>query len=204
MGKHGIDIDRQWNLRQRALSHLATPAKPGAERATQSQALAILYELASSPDTAADALALLHELQVHQVELDLQEDELRRSRSELESMLQRKSQLYDWAPMAYLTLDATLAIQELNSAAAQLLGCQLNEAPGRSLRNMLPASAAAALQDLLARLPAGAAPGSCEFSLVTAEGLTRRLHARAVADPLPGNHLVALLELGATASAEGS
>jgi PAS domain-containing protein len=201
MGMQGIDIGRQSDLRQRALSRLTGPAKTSATRATQSEALAILYELASSPATASDALALLHELQVHQVELELQEEELSRSRSELEAALQRKSQLYDWAPMGFLTLDAALTIHELNLAAAQLLGCDLNEAPGRSLRALLPFGASSALQALLAGLPPGAAPLSCELSLVTSEGLTRRLHARAVADPQPGHHLVALIELGGTAPA---
>jgi hypothetical protein len=83
------------NLRHRATSRLSAGA--GATRApvSASNALAVLHDLASSPETAADALALLHELQVHQVELDLQADELRESRAGLETALRRQTDLYD-------------------------------------------------------------------------------------------------------------
>jgi hypothetical protein len=54
-------------------------------------AVRALYELASAPATAPNALALLHELQAHQVELDLQTEELHRMQAELEISLQRRA-----------------------------------------------------------------------------------------------------------------
>jgi len=87
MSKPAIASEHLAKLRLRAASRLpgAAGAKGAAGGATD--ALAVLHELASSPATAADALALLHELQVHQIELQLQDEELRRSRAELESAL---------------------------------------------------------------------------------------------------------------------
>jgi hypothetical protein len=73
------------DLRRRALAQLRVPAGSHEARLNSSAALGVLHELASSPSTAEAALALLHELQVHQVELDLQDEELRRSRAELEA-----------------------------------------------------------------------------------------------------------------------
>jgi len=73
-----------------------------------------------------DSLRLLHELQVHQVELELQNEELMRTRSELETSLLRYTQLYREAPAAYLTLDPTGRISRCNKAAEAMLGLRLN------------------------------------------------------------------------------
>jgi len=49
---------------------------------------------------------LVHELQVHQIELELQNDELQETRAELEVAAKVHSDLYDFAPVGYLTLDS--------------------------------------------------------------------------------------------------
>ena len=67
---------------------------------------------------------LLHELQVHQVELEMQNEDLRNSRAEVESGLKRYTELYDFSPLAYFTLDRNGAILQCNLAAATLLGLE--------------------------------------------------------------------------------
>lgn len=79
-------------LRSRATDRLTGNTAAPRVRADPSAALGVLYELASSPSTAPSALALLHELQVHQVEVDMQSEELRRSRAETETLLDRQVQ----------------------------------------------------------------------------------------------------------------
>ena len=79
-------------------------------------------ETATAAATKADQLRLLHELQVHQVELEMQNEELRQSRAELEAALTRYTELYDFAPVGYLTLTADGLIAELNLTGAKLLG----------------------------------------------------------------------------------
>ena len=61
------------------------------------------------------------QLQIHQIELENQNDELRRTHTELDSALDRCTHLYDFAPMAYFTLDAESHIIQANHAAANLL-----------------------------------------------------------------------------------
>jgi hypothetical protein len=95
-----IEPERLADLRSRAASRLTGLAATKGSTASAADALSVLHALASSPQTAADALTLLHELQVHQVELDLQAQELQESRAELESALRRQIELYDhsrWA-----------------------------------------------------------------------------------------------------------
>ncbi|MBN2705345.1 MAG: response regulator [Deltaproteobacteria bacterium] len=69
-----------------------------------------------------DQALLLHELRTHQLELELQNEELRRSQAELARSQSRLADLYDFAPVAYLSLDERGLISEINLRGAELLG----------------------------------------------------------------------------------
>jgi PAS domain S-box-containing protein len=67
-----------------------------------------------------DPRVLLHELQVHQVELEMQNDALRMTQAELQTALARSSNLFDFAPIPYLTADRQGHIVQANHAAGRL------------------------------------------------------------------------------------
>ena len=79
---------------------------------------------AAPPATEADALRLLHELQVHQIELEMQNEELVRSRAAAEEAYRKYTDLYDFAPVGYFTLTREGIIHEVNLAGANLLGVE--------------------------------------------------------------------------------
>jgi PAS domain S-box-containing protein len=81
--------------------------------------------------TEKDALRLLHELQVHQIELEMQGEELRQSAAEMEAGLKRYADLYDFAPVGYLTLGHDGAIRQANLTGARLLGEDRTHLSGR-------------------------------------------------------------------------
>ena len=84
----------------------------------------------SHPD---EPLALVQELEVHQLELEMQNEESRRAQLEVEKSREKYFDLYDLAPVGYLTLDEEGIISELNLFAAELLGIERNSLIDKSL-----------------------------------------------------------------------
>ncbi|MBK5966268.1 GGDEF domain-containing protein [Thiocystis minor] len=99
------------------------PVPPAADLRRQAERR--LATQTSSPAEAAFTTEtterLVHELRVHQIELELQNDELRHTQEALESSRSRYFDLYDLAPIGYLTLNEAGLIEEGNLAAARLL-----------------------------------------------------------------------------------
>ena len=131
-----------------------------------------------------DARELVHELQVHQIELELQNEELRRAQVELEASRDAYLDLYDFAPVGYLTLDPMGVIREANLTAATLLGVERKGLVGRKLAHF----AVRADQDTLFRhcrevLSTGARQ-TCEIRIKAPTGMSPcvRLEMTAVED----------------------
>lgn len=69
-----------------------------------------------------DAQKLLHELQVHQIELEMQNEELLNAYEAAEAALKKYTIVFDQAPMGFVTLEKDGTIAELNFAASEMLG----------------------------------------------------------------------------------
>ena len=83
--------------------------------------------------TKADTLRLVHELEVHQVELEMQNEELTRARAELEKALVQYTDLYDFAPVGYILLGGDGRIRQINLGGASLLGMDRSNLIGKRL-----------------------------------------------------------------------
>jgi PAS domain-containing protein len=81
-----------------------------------------------------EAKALVHELQVHQIELEMQNEELKRAKLETEDALAKYSDLYDFAPIGLFAIDMQGLIQEVNLAGASLLGIERRNLMNRHFR----------------------------------------------------------------------
>lgn len=113
---------------------------------------------------------LLHELRVHQIELEMQNEELRRTQLELEAARARYFDLYDLAPVGYITLNEKGIILEANLTLVDLLGLTRQAVVQRPLtRFIFPAD-----QDIFyqhrRQLFATGAPQICELRLLRANG----------------------------------
>jgi len=155
MPDHVLEPARLEDLRSRAASRLTGAAAGKGSPARIADALSALYTLASSPATAADALALLHELQVHQVELELQAQELQESRAEMESALRQQVDLHDSQPVGCFTLDEHLLVHDMNRTGADMLGVDRDDGPGLRLGAFFAADSQRTLEELVALAFAG-------------------------------------------------
>jgi formate hydrogenlyase transcriptional activator len=80
-----------------------------------------------------DLLRMVQELEIHQIELKMQNDELRRAQEKLAISRDKYSNLHDFAPVGYFTLDSDGLIREVNFAGAQLLGLNRQQVSNKSL-----------------------------------------------------------------------
>lgn len=113
------------------------------------EALSLLYRLASDPECSADALKLLHELQTHQVELDLQYAQLVENEHELALQLADLQALYDHAPAGYLVLGRDGRILRSNRAASELFGLDADQLKDHMLTSVLSPESRPATQSAL-------------------------------------------------------
>lgn len=119
----------------------------------------------AADDHNADVLKLLHEMQVHQIELELQNAELAQARDEIENGLRRYTELYDFAPVAYLTLDHGLAIRQINLTGASLLGIERSRLIGQPFKRFVALADRSDFTDFAAGILAGHGRETCEIAL---------------------------------------
>jgi PAS domain S-box-containing protein len=124
---------------------------------------------------------LLHELQVHQVELEMQNRELREAQGELEESRNRYADLYDFAPVAYCTLDVRGSIEELNLTAATLFGRERDRALGQPFARLVSLENPERFWHHLSVCVATARPVVSEFTLLLND---RKVHVEAVSVPV--------------------
>jgi len=116
-------------------------------------------ELEIPPETQR----LVRELQVHQIELELQNDELQRARRQAEEALARFTDLYEFAPVGYLTLDRTGNIQQANLPGARLVGVERGRLIGMRLTHLIAAESRALFETLLTEVFESRTMRSCEM-----------------------------------------
>jgi len=115
--------------------------------------------------TPEDAQLLFHELRVHQVELELQNEELRRSQLELEAARERYFDLYDLAPVGYCTVNEKGLIQESNLTAAALLGVSRVALLKRQILRFIPTAHQQIYQLTCQRAKVTGQTQTCELQL---------------------------------------
>jgi PAS domain S-box-containing protein len=129
-------------------------------------------------DDPADAPRLLQELEVHQIELEIQNEELLAARRDIEAALRRYTELFDFAPVAYFVTAADGTIRELNLAGARLLGSERSHLVGRRMAAFLSVEQRNLFGACLARVFAGSDGDEPErFDLTLAgPGPAREVH----------------------------
>ncbi len=117
-----------------------------------------------------EAKYLLQELQIHQVELEMQNEEIHRTQAELETALAKYTDLYDFAPVAYLTLDPKGLVLEANLTAARLLGTERSRVVQQPLAPFIRPEDKQKFRAYLAAVVQGEAAPRLELELLRKDG----------------------------------
>jgi signal transduction histidine kinase len=144
-------------IRERAESRIVT--RPGHPRTR-----------VASPQGPSPPDRLIHELQVHQVELELQNTELREVRDRMERLLQKFTELYDFAPVGYFSLDPLGRILEVNLTGSVLLNVDRSRLIGTRLVRFIAPLSPPVFPVFMDRLVSGAEKPTCEIILLKSGG----------------------------------
>jgi PAS domain S-box-containing protein len=146
--------------------------------------------LEKSPHTGSrasleDAQDLVHDLQVHQVELEMQNEELCRTQLELTQARDRFSDLYDLAPVGYLTIDSQGTILEANFTVARMLGVPRNKMVAKCLSQFIERNSQNTYYLHRRAVFSSNKPQTCELALRTADGIGLPVHLESL--PVAGD-----------------
>ncbi|MFH2123755.1 MAG: PAS domain S-box protein [Pseudomonadota bacterium] len=133
-------------------------------------------KLRETEDTSRETLSseasqqLLHELRVHQVELEMQNEELRRSQHDMDLLRARYFDLYNLAPVGYLTLSEQGLVMEANLTSANLLGVTRSALVQRSFSHFIFPEDQDRYYLYRKQLSGAAGADVCELRMVRADG----------------------------------
>ena len=142
------------------------PRTPGAAADLRARAEAQLLGQGNGSETDADPQRLLHELEVHQIELEMQNEQLREVAGKLEAALERHNEFYEFAPVGYLSLQPDSTIRQVNLTAVGMLGQDRSALLNRRLAVFVSVADRLAFRDWLYQVFAGRDPEASEVSLL--------------------------------------
>lgn len=140
--------------------------KPRSAATLRNAAKAHVQRAGTDPDQShGDLLRIQHELRVHKIELEMQNEELRKAHAEIEAGLERFTNLYDFAPSGLFNLDRKGVIRLVNLAGANLVGLPRAELTGRRFGIFLSPASRKAFANIQQEVLASGEPKSFESVL---------------------------------------
>ncbi|HLO58386.1 MAG TPA: response regulator [Bacteroidales bacterium] len=120
-------------------------------------------------ETESEKFKLLHELEVHQIELELQNEELSRAKTVAQEAADKYTELYDFAPFAYFTLSSSGRILEMNLPGSQLLGKERSKVINTPFDFYISEDTRIVFFDFLEKAFKSHVKESCELTIITGD-----------------------------------
>ena len=120
--------------------------------------------------SASNLKKLVHELGTHQIELEIQNEELRRAQKEIESSRSKYSDLYDFSPMGYFTFDKNGLIQEVNLIGAEMLSLRKQYLIDMPFQNYIDRASRVVFRNHLTEVFRTQTRLTCEINLMRKNG----------------------------------
>lgn len=139
-----------------------------------------------SPVTETDPQRLIHELEVYQIELEMQNEELMQANAELESTLSQYAELYAFATVGYLTMTRNGTIRRANLTTGKLMGAGLNELIQRRFAVFLSPESRIPFSTFLDKVFASNNKETCEVAILKDDSDPLWVHIEAIVDSSGG------------------
>ena len=139
--------------------------------------------------TEIDTLRLIHELEVHQIELEMQNDELLQAKAELEATLSLYAELYAFASVGYFTLTRDGTICRANYTGAELMGVELSELIKRRFALFVSPASRLTFSTFLDEVFTSGSKKICEVAVQKDGYAPLRVQIEAISDTSDGQEL---------------
>jgi len=156
------------------------------------------------PRTDEETHRLVHELEVHRIELEMQNAELRQSREEMETTLEKYTDLYDFAPVGYFTLDRNGVISAVNLSGAGLLGVERSQLIGRRLAQFVATKDRPGFTAFLGKIFTSQGKIASELTLIKKGDFTLIVQIEAMAAASGQECRLALIDISGRRQAESA
>jgi len=150
----------------------------------------------------ADALKLIHELEVHQIELELQNEELILARVSAQDSLEKYTELYDFAPSGYFTLSKEGQIIDLNLRAASKLGKDRSFLKNKKLGIYISDDTKSIFNLFLEKVFKSKNKETCEVCLINEGKITLNVFLSGIVDEKLGQCLLNMVDITKRKQAE--
>ncbi len=147
------------------------------------------------PNSEADARRLLHELEVHKIELEMQNSELRIARDEAEILLEKYTDLYDFAPVGYFTLAADGTIRLANLTGSILAGVERSKLTGRAFSMLVSPEHRDTFRTFLKQIFSGEGKQTADFELAVGKLPARAVNIKALHSPDGGECSLVVVDI---------
>lgn len=158
MRSSSVDPENKPNLRQKAEKILSGRKRKNADL------------------QAGDLQRLVHELEVHQIELELQNEELIQTRTELEAALDKYTNLYNFAPVGYITISRNGTIHDANLVTSKYFGVERSLLLNTRFGGYVTQESFLTLNNFLKQLDIEDGEKSCELALMKNQGEPKWVH----------------------------
>ena len=175
---------------------------PTGLRQRAEQQLAKNKSALSTVCSGKDTLKLVHELEVHQIELEMQNAELNQSRSNLEASLHSYTDLYDFSPAGYFNLDRDGIIRAANLTGSRLLGIERDKLSGQPFVRFVAPESQPVFAGFLDKLRMDAETISCELTIAKKGQAPLIVQLAALANPTEAEFRIAVIDITKRKKAE--
>jgi PAS domain S-box-containing protein len=152
-------LNSEFSLRQRALKLLKKRQR-----------------VSTTLESTSEALKLIHELEVHQIELEMQNEELMQSRKLAVESAEKYIELYDSSPVGYLTLSRDGTIDEINLSGSQMLGKERLHLMNSYFGLFITDDTKTTFNNFLSKIFTNKTKETCEVNLLNSNNITLIVH----------------------------